>query len=87
MTEAIIVAAIGAVGMVLAALMQSLRKENRTDHAMVSTALDRIETKLDGHINDHAAGVYSTSPTTRKVPANARKAHPKRSRMDKALPE
>lgn len=56
MSEAIIVATIAAVGGVLAALVQGLRKENRSDHAIVGQALNRIETKLDNHIDDHFKG-------------------------------
>lgn len=52
----IAVAAIGAVGVVLAALVQSMRKENRQDHAVVANSLNRIENKLDNHIDDHAKG-------------------------------
>jgi hypothetical protein len=56
MSEAIIVAAIAAFGGVLAALVQGLRKENRNDHAVVANSLNRIETKLDDHIDDHLKG-------------------------------
>ena len=56
MNEAIIVASIAAIGGVLAALVQGLRKENRDDHALVSNSLNRIETKLDDHIDDHLKG-------------------------------
>jgi hypothetical protein len=56
MSEAIIVAAIAAFGAVLAALVQGLRKENRSDHAVVADSLNRIETKLDDHIDDHLKG-------------------------------
>jgi hypothetical protein len=55
-TEAIAVAVIGMVGVVLAALIQLGRKENKTDHALVVQGMARIETKIDGHINDHAKG-------------------------------
>jgi hypothetical protein len=54
--EAITVAVITAVGGVLAALVQALRKENREDHATVAGALNRIENKVDTHIRDHATG-------------------------------
>ena len=57
------VAVIGAVGVVLSALIQSMRKENRRDHGVVATKLDhlaeghrRMEEKIDGHIGDHARG-------------------------------
>ena len=56
MTEAIAVAIIGMVGVVLAALIQLGRKENKNDHALVVQGMARIETKIDGHINDHAKG-------------------------------
>jgi hypothetical protein len=56
MSEAIIVASIAAFGGVLAALVQSMRKENRNDHAVVADSLNRIETKLDDHIDDHLKG-------------------------------
>jgi hypothetical protein len=56
MTEAMIVAVIAATGGVLAALVQSMRKENRDDHAVVADSLNRIETKLDNHIDDHLKG-------------------------------
>ena len=54
--EAVVVAVIAAVGGVLAALVQGFRKENRDDHAIVSQALNRIEVKLDNHIEDHLKG-------------------------------
>jgi hypothetical protein len=54
--EAVIVAVIAAVGGILAAMVQSMRKENRDDHAIVSDSLNRIETKLDNHIDDHLKG-------------------------------
>ena len=56
MSEIVLVAIIGAVGTVLAALVQSMRKENREDHAVVANSLDRIEKKLDNHIDDHLTG-------------------------------
>jgi Na+-translocating ferredoxin:NAD+ oxidoreductase RnfG subunit len=54
--EAVVVAVIAAVGGVLVALVQGMRKENRDDHAMVGQALNRIEIKLDNHIDDHLKG-------------------------------
>jgi hypothetical protein len=56
MSEIVLVAVIGAVGTVLAALVQAMRKENRDDHAIVADSLNRIENKLDGHIDDHLRG-------------------------------
>ncbi len=56
MSEIVLVAVIGSVGTVLAALVQAMRKENRDDHAVVADSLNRIETKLDDHITDHLRG-------------------------------
>jgi hypothetical protein len=56
MSEIVLVAVIGSVGTVLAALVQAMRKENRDDHAVVADSLNRIETKLDNHIDDHLKG-------------------------------
>lgn len=56
MNEAIIVAAIGAVGAILAALTEHSRRQNTVDHALVADSLNRIENKLDDHIHDHATG-------------------------------
>lgn len=85
MMEAIIVAVIGAVGIVLASLVQSFRKENRRDHAMVTSSLNRIETKLDGHIENHAAGVYSPIPVNGKDSDSGSKPQPKRPRVDRTV--
>jgi hypothetical protein len=56
MSEIVLVAVIGSVGTVLAALVQAMRKENRDDHAVVADSLNRIENKLDNHIDDHLKG-------------------------------
>ena len=50
MSEAVIVAVIGGASLVLGSLVQAMRRENKNDHAVVAQSLDRIETKLDGHI-------------------------------------
>jgi len=56
MIETLLVAVVtGAFG-VLVALIQRGRKENATDHATVVRTLERVETKIDTHINDHARG-------------------------------
>ena len=54
--EAILVSAVGAIGVVLAAMINSLRKENHSDHAIVADSLNRIENKIDGHIDSHISG-------------------------------
>jgi len=56
MSEAVVVAVIGGASLILGSLVQAMRRENKNDHAVVAQSLDRIETKLDGHINDHLKG-------------------------------
>jgi hypothetical protein len=65
--EAIFVALIASIGGVLAALVQKGRKENRDDHNTVSSLLydvkddivnlhykvDKVDDKIDGHIQSH----------------------------------
>jgi predicted outer membrane lipoprotein len=38
---------------IVVALIHKLIKDNETDHGIVRDSLDRIETKIDGHIKDH----------------------------------
>lgn len=40
--------------LVLVALLERTRRENNRDHGRNAEKLDRIESKIDGHINDHA---------------------------------
>ena len=40
--------------LVLVALIEKTRRDNNRDHGNNSAKLDRIEDKIDGHINDHA---------------------------------
>lgn len=54
----IVVALIGSVSIVLVALVEKGRRENKGDHNRVVQSLDRIESKIDGHINDHAKGEF-----------------------------
>lgn len=56
MTEAVIVALITGGFGVLVAILQQFRKENANDHALVVRTLERVETKIDEHIGDHARG-------------------------------
>ena len=58
--EAVIVAAIAAVGGILAALVQKSRAENKNDHGIVASLLQdlhkdvvKVENKLDKHIDWH----------------------------------
>jgi len=56
--EALLVALISTIGVVLAALIQKGRKENKNDHDFVAESLDRIEDKIDNHIDAHAQGKF-----------------------------
>ena len=38
---------------IIVALIHSARRENRKDHGIVSDSLDRIEQKIDRHIESH----------------------------------
>lgn len=63
----VVAGAVTAIGGIIVALIQSLRKENRRDHAYVATALirlnnsltrtaaqmGRVEDKIDAHIGEH----------------------------------
>tara|TARA_R110000868_G_scaffold167071_1_gene401380 strand:+ start:388 stop:585 length:198 start_codon:yes stop_codon:yes gene_type:complete len=57
-------ALITAVGGIITTLLVVLRGENKVDHAMVVSSLDRladgmdrVESKIDGHVTDHAKGL------------------------------
>ena len=59
--EAVAVAVIAAVGVVLAALVQAGRKENKSDHGIVADLLKglhvdvrNVDSKLEGHIKQHS---------------------------------
>ena len=54
METTIAVALITVIGGVIVALIQVGRSENKTDHAAVVSGIARIETKIDGHLTDHA---------------------------------
>jgi hypothetical protein len=56
--EELTVAVIGAVGLILASLIQKGRKENTKDHGYVVKSLERIEGKIDNHVDSHAQGKY-----------------------------
>jgi hypothetical protein len=38
---------------VLGIVLNKMIKENRSDHGIVRDSLNRIETKIDGHLEDH----------------------------------
>ncbi len=58
LTEGIVIAVIAASGTITAALINKMRRENRSDHDLVVSSLDRIESKIDEHIADHARGEF-----------------------------
>jgi ribosomal protein L14 len=60
---AVLGAVIASVGGIIVAVIQQFRQENRKDHGTVMEALDRVsntvervEGKVDSHINWHATG-------------------------------
>jgi hypothetical protein len=56
LSEAILVAIIGLIGAVTVALIQRHRIESNESNQVMVHSLDRIEKKLDGHIEDHLKG-------------------------------
>lgn len=61
---AVIAALLTAIGGIITTLLVVLRGENKDDHAMVVSSLDRlsdgmerVESKIDSHVTDHARGV------------------------------
>ena len=61
--EAVIVAVVTAVGGIIVAAIHSFRKENHKDHAAVMSAIDRVsntmervEGKVDSHLEWHIKG-------------------------------
>ena len=54
MNPEIVAAIVTGCFLVLVALIERTRRENNRDHGKNAEKLDRIEDKIDGHINDHA---------------------------------
>ena len=61
---AVAAALLTAIGGIITTLLVVLRGENKEDHAMVvsslerlSDGMERVESKIDGHVTDHARGV------------------------------
>ena len=59
----VLAAIVGAVGAIIVAVINQFRKENRKDHAKVvdvlervSNTVERVEGKVDRHIEWHATG-------------------------------
>lgn len=53
MDSGVLVSFIGGGFGLLGILLNKVLKENRTDHGIVRDSLNRIETKIDGHLEDH----------------------------------
>jgi sensor domain CHASE-containing protein len=65
MSDAVLVAVIGGGFSVVVALVELMRRQNGRDHGIVTHKLDtlheghqRLEAKIDTHINDHAKGEF-----------------------------
>jgi hypothetical protein len=54
MSPEVVAALVTGCFLVLVALIEKTRRDNNRDHGENSVKLDRIEDKIDGHINDHA---------------------------------
>ena len=61
---AVVAALLTAIGGIITTLLIVLRGENKEDHAMVvgslerlNDGMERVESKIDGHVTDHARGV------------------------------
>ena len=53
MADGVLIACISGGFTVVVALIHKLLKENRQDHGIVHDSLDRIEQKVDRHIENH----------------------------------
>ena len=69
--ESVAVAVIAAVGVILAALVQAGRKENKSDHGVVADLIrglhsdvKGVDSKLEGHIKQHSD--LKEPPTVKK---------------------
>lgn len=58
MSDQVLVAVIGGGFSVVVAMLTLIDKRNNRDHANNAAKLDRIETKIDSHIVDHAKGEF-----------------------------
>jgi hypothetical protein len=53
MADSVLVALIGGGFSIVVALIHRLMKENRHDHGIVADSLNRIENKIDRHVENH----------------------------------
>lgn len=51
--NALLVAGITTGGTIIVALLEWSRRQNQRDHGIVATALNRIEVKIDKHLDEH----------------------------------
>lgn len=58
MSDQVLVSLIAGGFSVVVAMIEFTRRTNDRDHQSNARKLDRIEVKIDGHINDHAKGEF-----------------------------
>ena len=78
---AVLGAVVAAVGGIIVAIIDKFRKENRRDHGAVMDALDRVsntvervEGKVDSHIEWHLTGGTTNGRVPRRSKTGSRKA-------------
>ena len=78
---AVLGALIAAVGAIIVKLIDQFRKENKEDHAhvvkaldRVSNTIDRVEGKVDSHIDWHLTGGTTNGRVPRRSKTGSRKA-------------
>jgi hypothetical protein len=78
---AVLGAVIATVGGIIVAIIDKFRKENRRDHGAVMDALDRVsntmervEGKVDSHIEWHLTGGTTNGRVSRRSKTGSRKA-------------
>jgi hypothetical protein len=78
---AVLGAVIAAVGGIIVAIIDKFRKENRRDHGAVMDVLDRVsntmervEGKVDSHIEWHLTGGTTNGRVSRRSKTGSRKA-------------
>lgn len=60
MDSALVVAVVTVTGGIIVALIQTGRRDNKTDHATVASGIERIEQKIDTHLIDHTRATMRT---------------------------
>lgn len=77
----LITGVVAAVASIIVAVIQQFRRENRDDHAKVMTVLDRVsntvervEGKVDSHIEWHLTGGTTNGRVSRRSKTGSRKA-------------